>query len=923
MVSGVKTLIGMARGAGRGALNCGALGSWCVILNCWARGVWRGELTGARYFIILLVLFGKPIQAQDLEKKISLRVVNEPLGTVLEKIGKEGDILFSYNPSRIPLAQKVTLKVARQPVRAILDELLVPLNITWTVSGHQVILRAAEEDTKSQKTDPALRYTISGFLRDSVNGEVLIGAAVYDPVSMKGTLTNAYGFFSLSLPGGNYRIVSSMVGYAPEAMEINLSGDRTMNINLKESSILIPEVEILSEHETPVIDPEGGSQVRFSSTTLRRMAGFAGNVDVVKSIQSIPGIHGFGDGSSFYYVRGGDKDQNLLLIDEAPIFNPAHLFGFFSALAPDAIKDIKAYKGDLPASYGGRLSSVIDVHARDGNLKRHGFSGNIGIFTSDLTVEGPLAKEKSSYILSIRKSNLDWLTNRLTNQGQALEIDFFDVNAKLNIKINNKNRIFLTGFSGKDNLSRLTDASIHTYGLSWDNATGTLRWNHIFNNRLFLNTTVLFSKYNYYLYISREQDTYWTSSIRTGTLKSDLSWFVSPTNTYRAGIELSNYRSNPGNVYFPESQTGRVVPEVSAYQSAAANLYISNERTLFESLSINAGIRLAAWRNLGPATVYIFDANYAVVDTITVASGSYYAPYYTPEPRVSLQYKVSSRSSVTAGYTRTSQYLQMLSNSTSPFTSLEVWAPAGPVIKPQKADQFTIGYLTSRHRLNFSAEAFYKKMYNQVDYKDHANMLYNPLIEGELRFGNARAYGVELLIRKSEGRLSGWVGYSWSRAFRTIDDVNGGKEFPASFDHPHSIFTNIVYTAGKRLDISAGWVYMTGSPFTSPTGFMQYNGYVVPVYGEKNNDRFPDYHRLDLSFSFRLNKPESRYRHNLVLSFYNAYGRSNPFSVSFNKIMDDKGNFVVPADLSGDLEIIPTRISVAGVIPSLNYTFKF
>lgn len=879
----------------------------------------------ARYFIVLIVLFGfaLSVQAQELDRKITLRVVNEPLGKVLEKISKEGDILFSYNPSRIPLNHKVTLSVTGKPVKAVLDELLVPLNINWVVSGQQVVLRLAEAGTGIESPDALLKYTISGFLRDSSNGEVLIGAAVYDPVSMKGTLSNAYGFYSLSLPAGDYGIVGSMVGYSPKTMKVNLGGNKSININLSESSILIPEVEIMSETETPVIDPEAGSRVRFSSATLKRMACFAGNVDVVKSIQSVPGIHGFGDGSAFYYVRGGDKDQNLLLIDEAPIFNPAHLFGFFSALAPDAIKDIKAYKGDLPASYGGRLSSVIDVHARDGNLKRHGFSGNIGIFTSDLTVEGPMAKDKSSYILSIRKSNLNWLTKMLTEQGQSLTIDFFDVNAKLNIKINNRNRIFLTGFSGKDDLSRLTNASVHTYGLSWDNATGTLRWNHIFSNRLFINTTALFSKYNYYLYISREQDTYWTSSIRTGTLKTDLSWFVSPSNTYRAGIELSNYRSNPGNVYFPESQAGRVVPEVSAYQSGAANLYISNERTLFEKLNINAGIRLTAWRNFGPATVYVFDANYAVIDTIAVASGSYYAPYFTPEPRISLQYKLTGRSTVTAGYTRTSQYLQMLSNSTSPFTSLEVWAPAGPVIKPQKADQFTVGFITTRHRLNVSAEAFYKQMYNQVDYKDHANMLYNPLIEGELRFGKARAYGVELLVRKSEGRLSGWIGYSWSRAFRTITDVNGGKEFPASFDHPHSIFANFVYTTGKRIDISAGWVYMTGSPFTSATGFMQYNGYVVPLYGEKNNDRFPDYHRLDLSISFRLNKPESRFRHNLVLSLYNAYGRSNPFSVSFNKIMDEKGNFVVPADLSGDLEIIPTQISVAGIIPSLNYTFKF
>lgn len=873
--------------------------------------------------LLILLFFSTGSVAQDLQKKITLKLVDEPLEIVLKEIGKKGDILFSYNPLQIPVNKKITIIATGKPVKEVLDEVLGPLNITYFISGKQVILKTKTgTDGEKQLHEKKSSFTISGYLRDSLSGEVLIGAAIYDKSTGKGTLSNAYGFYSLTLLEGLYEIHISILGYRQKAVSVKLDRDVRLDYSLTEAVIEMTQVNIIAENEAPVIDAGTGGQVRLSSVTLKRMSGFAGNVDVIKSLQSIPGINAFGDGSAFYFVRGGDKDQNLMLIDEAPIFNPAHLFGFFSALAPDAIKDVKAYKGDLPASYGGRLSSVIDIHARDGNMNRLGFSGNIGIFTSDYTFEGPIVREKSSFILSARLSNLKWLTRTITEQGRSLSIKFHDLNLKMNLKINDKNRLFITGFSGRDDFSRVTDASINTYGLSWTNVTGTMRWNHLFSNKLFLNTTALFGEYNYFLYISREQGNYWASSIRTGTLKSDLTWYVNPDNTYKAGVEFSRHKSNPGNIHFADESLQAGSPQVSPYHSIGACYYISNERLFFKKLTIKPGLRLSNWRNLGPGTVYFFDVNYKVSDTVTVDEGSYYSPYTNLEPRFSISYKLSSNASVTGGYTRTVQYLQLLSNSTSPFTTLDVWAPAGPVIKPQKADQYTFGYHNSRQKINYSAEVFYKKLYNQIDYEEHANMLYNPLIEGELRFGETTAYGIELLARKSEGRISGWVGYSWSRALRTVADLNGGKEYPASFDHPNTVCINLLWKLSQRFDLSANWIYMTGAPFTSATGFFEYNGYVVPVYGEKNNDRFPDYHRLDLSMTFRLNKPDKKFRHNLVLSLYNAYGRSNPFSVSFNKIMDDKGNFVVPSDLGGELEIIPTRISVAGIIPSLNYTFK-
>jgi hypothetical protein len=874
----------------------------------------------ALFMAALPVLVG-----QDLDRKINLRIQNETLEHTLKEISRTGDIRFSYSPRKIPLKEKVSLDVKEKSVGAILDELLEPLGVGWFISEHQVILKIKKsgEPGKTQPTENR-KYTLSGYVRDKTNSEVLIGANVYDKLTYQGTTTNAYGFFSLTLPEGTYIITFSLIGYTPFEKEIKLEKDITADLTLSETRIEMQAVEIVAEKNVQGIDPVNAGEVHFSSSALKRMAGFAGNIDVLKSLQAVPGINAFGDGSSFFYVRGGNNDQNLMLIDEAPIFNPAHLFGFFSALAPDAIKDVKAYKGDFPASFGGRLSSVIDIRARDGNLNRFGFSGNLGIFTSDLTIEGPLAKEKSSFILSARKSNLNWLSNtELT--GKSFTIDFYDLNAKLNIRLNKKNRLFLTGFTGNDDFSRLTNASVHTFGISWDNTTGTIRWNHLFNNKLFSNTTAVFSEYNYYLYISREEDDYWKSSIRNNTLKTDFTWYPNLSNTLKAGIELSNYHSNPGNVHFSDEETQKSAPLIPEYNSLGLSVYFSNDQVIREKLSLKYGLRLSSWRNLGPATVYFYDAAYEVADTIEVDKGSYFSPYFNLEPRISLAWAPGSAITFTAGYCRTAQYLQMLSNSTSPFTSLEVWAPAGPNIKPQKADQFTLGLLTKTGKsgISFTAEAFYKLFHNQIDYKDHANMLYNPLIEGELRFGNAKSYGVELLARKSQGKITGWLGYSFARILKTIEGINQNLEFPAVYDHPHSLFANIMLNAGKHWELAASWFYMTGSAFTSPTGFIQYNGYTVPVYGKKNNDRLPDYHRLDLSVTFRLNKPESRFRHNLILSVYNLYGRKNPFAMSFNKIMNDNGDFVVPSDLSGSTEIIPTSISVAGFIPSLNYTFKF
>ena len=833
--------------------------------------------------------------------------------------------MFSYNPQAIQASRIVNFKASDESLQSILDRLLPPLGVQYFISENQVILKPEPSlPAAGTGNKPEEKFTLSGYLRDKASGEVLIGANVYDKVSWLGTTTNSYGFYSLTLPAGKYNLAFSLIGYTVVIQKINLTENLRLSVPLEESRVEIKEFEVKADPDAPPVNAGNMSTVRFTSSTLQQMPGFAGNIDVIKSLHSVPGISTFGDGSTFYYVRGGNSDQNLLLIDDAPIYNPSHLFGFFTALSPDAIKDVKAYKGDFPASYGGRLSSVIDVRARDGNMKQPGFSGNLGPFTSDLTVEGPFKKDQSSFILSGRRSNLNWL-NFSSAANRTFTINFYDLNAKLNIRINDNNRLFITGFTGNDKFSRFTNSSVHTFGISWNNATGTLRWNHIFNNKLFSNTTACFSQYNYYLYISREQNDYWNSAISNGTLKTDITWFPNPGNTIKAGVEVSGHFINPGNVNFADLQIQPYTPKVSKYQSAEYNVYLSNEQQLGERISLRYGVRLSAWQDLGPTSVYFFDANHKVIDTASVAKGAVYSTFLNPEPRLSIGYAFGNSSSLRLSYSRTVQYLQVLSNSTSPFTSLEVWAPSGPNIKPQSADQYSLGYLEkfNRQGLEFTAEAFYKRMQHQVDYKDHANMLYNPLIEGELRFGEAWSYGLELLLRKTEGKFTGWIGYSYARVLKKTAEVNSGKTYPASYDRPNTICLDLSYRSGKHWSFSAGWVYLSGTAISTPTGFYLYNGYTVPVYGDKNNDRLPDYHRMDLAVSYRISKPENRFRHSIVFSVYNAYGRKNPFSVNFNKIMDDNGKFYVPTDLNGNFELVPTNMSVAGAIPSINYTFRF
>ncbi len=593
----------------------------------------------------------------------------------------------------------------------------------------------------------------------------------------------------------------------------------------------------------------------------------------------------------------------------------------FSTFIPDAVKTIDIYKGDIPAQYGGRLSSLVDVRTKDGDMNRFVVNGCLGLATAKASLEGPIIREKSSFFISGRTSYFRWFVREF-NPG-IRRFYFTDLNAKLNISLGSADRLHISGYAGKDYFSHGPDPA-GTSGISWGNLAGTIRWNHLFSDRFFSNTTLYGSKYDYYLLTNVEQNDFWNSHISNFSLKSDFTWYINPDITLKFGGKAARHRYNPGNYEDGQNPGGTGIPVVSRKTGREWVLYASNNHTIAGRLSLRYGLRASIWQNIGEATEYLYD-EYVPVDTLVYGPGQAYHTYIRMEPRLGLTFELGWNASMKASYARTSQFEQLVTNSISPFTTLEVYLPAGPNILPQLADQVSLGYFQKipGANLDLSIEGFYKKMYNQIDYRDHAHMLLNPHIEAELRFGEGEAWGFELLLRKYYGKLNGWIGYAYTRSWRRIDGINGNDVYPATWDRPHDLSLYISYNVSPRWIVSMNWLYMTGSAFSSPTGYYYYNGYAVPVYEKKNNDRFPDYHRLDLSTEIQLNKSSARYRHKLVFSIYNLYGRKNPISVNFNKTLDDEGDPIVPGDLYPTPELVPSMIYLYTMVPAVSYSFTF
>ena len=872
------------------------------------------DMRGTHSRIALLFfafLFVTRVFAQDiLSKKISIESKSEQLANFLQTLSQKSGAKFSYNPNKIKNEQPIQYKAVDKALGDILNELGDLAGFKFELIEGQIILLPEKRKEKSANQTA----TLSGYVRDQKTGEAMIGALLYINELKTGVVSNAYGFYSLTILKGHHSIIVTFLGYKIFIKEVDLNTSQQEDMRMVEDPPFLSTV-LVNETKPDPIEETQTSKIDMRPRAVEERPALFGEMDVVKSLESVPGVKMHSDGSTFFSVRGGFRDQNLIMLDDAPVFNPSHLLGFFSTVIPDAVNDITLYKGNMPASLGGRLSSVTSVQTKKGNDQRTQVWGNIGIVSTKLGVEGPIKKGLSSFLISTRFSQIQWIFQQA--DPSIKQFRFYDVNGKVNFKLNAKNRIFLSFYTGSD------DYFGGNNGISWANQAATFRWNHIIHEKLFLNTTLSTSNYNYFLYADVANDTKWNSRISNFNVKTDFSYFIKPQSEITFGFGVSGYFFNPGNLKtrVPNS----AIPALSIRNSVEVVLYGNHAIQLSKHWGLNYGLRLTSWTNIGEAFEFIFDKNHNPVDTLFYKKGELYTSFVNAEPRFTLSYAINEKSSLKTSLARNVQNVHLITNSISPFTSLEVWLPSSINIQPQTANQLTLGYYRSmpKHRLSFMAEGFYKKMFNQIDYVSHAQTLLNPLLERELRFGTGTAYGLELQIKKDEGRLRGWTGYTYSHALRQFNEINEGRTYNSFYDRPHQINLMLAYDISSRWNVGMNWNYSTGAPFSSPTSFYSYQGQEVPIYGEKNNDRLPDYHRMDVSATLKLNKnPENKFHHSLTLSIFNFYARKNALFINYNKQQVADGSIKIPANVLDNDRVI-SQYYLFQFTPSLSYNFKW
>lgn len=848
------------------------------------------------------------------------------LRQVFDQIEKESGLSFSYSTRLLDDQEIRSFHADGLSLDELLKELFTGHKIGHKFLEKQIVLKRNRRKSVSKlKEDPdepvlTASYTISGYVRDFSTGELLIGATIAVSDGSTGTISNNYGFFSLTLNKAVDSLVCSYIGYMPQIRTVG-QVDISLVFQLAERFATLEEVVIYADETEDIIKTTRSSEQSIRPESVRKMPALFGEKDVIKSLAAIPGVKFFGDGSTIFYVRGGSRDQNLITIDEAPVYSPTHLLGLFSTVVPDAIKEIKVYKGDFPAKYGGKLSSLVDIRTKDGNMQQFGMDGSMGLLSSRLSIEGPIWKDHISYFISGRRS---YILKPIKLAAENLkDLHFADLHLKLNYRINDNNRIFFSVYNSVDNYE-VIDKSGNISGINWQNQTATFRWNHLFSDKLFSNTTMYASKYDTYLNMNLLKGDYWNSHIDNFSLKTDFTWFISPSNTLRFGAKLAEHFINPGN-YYQDNSLFPLPFVISTKRSNESNLYLSDQVIISNSLSIRAGIRLTAWNSVGPAVEYSFEDGLTQPAQYSYNAGQIYNTYVSADPRLGIVYKIASNGLMKFSYSRTSQFEHLITNSISPFSTLEVWLPSGPLIKPQRADQITLGYSHEfpENGLKADAELYYKKMNNQIDYRDHAKLLMNPFVEYQLRFGSGKAYGVETMISRKYGKLNGWISYTYSRSLLTIEDINSGDPYPSYGDRPHDLSMFLSYKITPFLELSGNFIYMTGAPFTTPTAFYYYENYQVPIYFKRNNDRLPDYHRLDLALTWDLRKNEGRFDHELIFSIYNVYAQKNPIAVHFNKIENQAGQLVVPYNYYESPELTPTQFYLYRMVPSLSYHFSF
>jgi hypothetical protein len=749
-------------------------------------------------------------------------------------------------------------------------------------------------------------YTISGYIRSSETGEALIGATVHIKELSKGAMANAYGFYSITLPVGKHTLHYSCLGYITKTENVELTGNVSKNAELQQASVEIEEVVISAEASNKNIKSPEMSVVKISPKDVVTVPVIFGEQDILKTISLMPGVKSAGEGNSGFYVRGGSADQNLIILDEAPVYSSAHLLGFFSVFNSDAVKDMEFHKGNAPANYGGRLSSVLDIQMKEGNSKKLAASGGMGLIASRLTVEAPIVKDKGSFIISGRRTYADmFLPLWKDPAAKRTKLYFYDFNLKANYKIDDKNRIFLSGYFGRD-VFKISDL----VGFNWGNKTATLRWNHIFGNKLFLNSSFIYSDYNYGIGYNVGELLEVTSGIRDFNLKEDFQYFINSKNTLKFGFNAIDHTFHPGELKSENENftNSKIIDRKHAVESA---VYISHKLDISNRLILNFGLRYSNCAVIGPDTVYTYNENDKITGLNSYKKGDIVKDYGIPEPRITLNYIFNEKMSAKMSFARNAQYMHLLSNSTVSFPT-DVWISSSKIVKPQIADQIALGFFENFNDNMFetSVEVYYKNFKNQIDYQNGANIILNEHVESQLVFGKGRAYGTELFIKKRTGDLTGWIGYTLSRTERSIDEIDGGAWYPVKHDRTHDVSIVLMYAFNNKLNVSANWVYNTGNAVTFPEGKYVIDGVTVPAFTNRNGYRMPDYHRLDLGVTL-TNKKREKFESSWNFSVYNAYARKNAYSISFRESEKD------PSKTEA------VQQSLFQLVPSITYNFNF
>ncbi|NVO19390.1 MAG: TonB-dependent receptor [Bacteroidetes bacterium] len=754
------------------------------------------------------------------------------------------------------------------------------------------------------------RFTISGHVKDAATGEVLIGATVFETSLKSGVATNPYGFYSLNLPSGSHTLRFSFLGYKTQNKEIDLTNDVTIDIALLPENSELGEVEIRSERTNDnVIKPEMGT-IRLDVNTIKHIPALLGEVDIIKAIQLLPGVQSTSEGSTGFSVRGGNSDQNLIILDEATVYNASHLMGFFSVFNNDALKDVTLYKGDIPAAYGGRLSSLLDVRMKDGNAKKFKATGGVGTVSSRLTLEGPIIKDRTTFVVSGRRTYADlFLPFAKDKQVRDNKLFFYDLNLKVTDIINEKNRIYFSGYLGRDIFKN------QFAEMGFGNTTGSFRWNHLFSSKLFLNVSAIYSKFDYNLGSpTGDANAFnWFSNMRDHNIRLDFTYYMNSNNTLKYGWITTFHEFEPGTARGTSSASIFTEFKLPAEYALEHGIYLSNEQKIGANLTLKYGLRITAFQNVGSGTYYRFDSLFNPIDSVVYGKLDFFHTYKGLEPRFAFVYLLDEYSSIKGHYSHTRQYVALAQNSTAG-TPLDIWFPSTPNIAPQVADQFSLGYFRNLldNSIETSVEVYYKKVGNVIDFRDHAQLLLNQYMEGELRIGKGYSYGVELMIRKDKGKLNGWVSYCYSRSWRILKDINDGNRYPAPYDKPNSVNVVLNYTVNKRIEASTTWVYASGLPVTFPTGRAVIGNAILPIYSDRNAYRMPAYHRLDLAVSIKeKDKHWKKWKGEWNISIYNAYNRKNAWTINFE--YDPKDIYTTYA----------VKTYLFSIIPAITYNISF